>query len=134
MRSFDTLSRRGLLLTLGAGGALAGSGRQALADPVFAEYPFQLGIAAGDPTPDGFVIWTRLAPRPLQADGGMTQRRPVAVRWEVAEDDAMITIGGDGTTSETSSSPFDLGCQTTRSSGIGVVLALGFVLRRRRRR
>jgi alkaline phosphatase D len=83
MRPFETLSRRGLLLTLGAGGALAGSGRQALADPVFAEYPFQLGIAAGDPTPDGFVIWTRLAPRPMEIGHGMPSA-PVPVKWEVA--------------------------------------------------
>ncbi|MDP2763234.1 MAG: PhoD-like phosphatase N-terminal domain-containing protein, partial [Brevundimonas sp.] len=71
MRSLDSVSRRGLVLALGAGGVALGSGRQALADPVFAEYPFQLGIAAGDPTPDGFVIWTRLAPRPLEIGHGM---------------------------------------------------------------
>ena len=28
--------------------------------------PFSLGIASGDPSPDGFVIWTRLAPVPLE--------------------------------------------------------------------
>ena len=27
-----------------------------------ADDPFTLGIAAGDPTPTGAVIWTRLAP------------------------------------------------------------------------
>ena len=32
------------------------------------DYPFTLGVASGDPTPDGVVLWTRLAPRPL--DGG----------------------------------------------------------------
>ena len=85
MRSFDSLSRRGLLLSLGAGGVLAGSSHQALADPVFAEYPFQLGIAAGDPAPDGFVIWTRLTPRPLEIGHGMPSQ-PVAVKWEVATD------------------------------------------------
>ncbi len=26
--------------------------------------PFTLGVASGDPSPDGFVIWTRLAPKP----------------------------------------------------------------------
>ena len=85
MSPFESLSRRGLLLGLGAGGAMAGSGRQALADPVFAEYPFQLGIAAGDPAPDGFVIWTRLAPRPLEIGHGMPSA-PVPVKWEVATD------------------------------------------------
>ena len=37
--------------------------------------PFKLGVAAGAPVPDGFVLWTRLAPDPLSADlstpGGM---------------------------------------------------------------
>ena len=27
--------------------------------------PFSLGVASGDPSPDGFVIWTRIAPQPL---------------------------------------------------------------------
>ena len=27
--------------------------------------PFTLGVASGDPLPDGVVIWTRLAPSPL---------------------------------------------------------------------
>ena len=35
------------------------------AQTVFRRYPFSLGVAAGDPSPDGFVIWTRLAPEPL---------------------------------------------------------------------
>jgi alkaline phosphatase D len=50
--------------------------------------PFTLGVASGDPEPDGFVIWTRLAPSPLDDDGlgGMpSQRYPVG--WEVAEDE-----------------------------------------------
>ena len=40
--------------------------------------PFTLGVASGDPTPTGVVLWTRLAPRPLDPDGGMTAR-PVPV-------------------------------------------------------
>ncbi len=50
--------------------------------------PFTLGVASGDPSPDGFVIWTRLAPQPLAADGrgGMPSRRH-DVRYEVAVDD-----------------------------------------------
>lgn len=95
MSVFDSLSRRGLLLGLGAGGVLASSGRQALADPVFAEYPFQLGIAAGDPAPDGFVIWTRLAPRPLEIGYGMPSQ-PVPVKWEVATDRGFSNIARKG--------------------------------------
>src|ERR687896_450740 len=45
--------------------------------------PFTLGVASGDPTPTGVVLWTRLAPRPLDPDGGMPAR-PVPVDWEVA--------------------------------------------------
>lgn len=48
---------------------------------------FTLGVASGDPLPTGVVLWTRLAPRPLEADGfGGMPDRDVPVRWEVAED------------------------------------------------
>ncbi|NIJ08954.1 alkaline phosphatase D [Sphingomonas vulcanisoli] len=47
--------------------------------------PFTLGVASGDPWPDGMVLWTRLAPDPLTSDGGMPAR-PVPVRWELAAD------------------------------------------------
>ena len=53
--------------------------------PAFKDYPFQLGVASGDPAPDGFVIWTRLAPAPL--DGGGMSSESLEVRWEVAEDE-----------------------------------------------
>ena len=59
------------------------------------QYPFTLGIASGDPAPDGFVIWTRLAPRPLEPHGGM-QPQPVAVAWQVAEDAAFSRIVRSG--------------------------------------
>ena len=91
----SSVSRRGLMLALGAGGVALGAGRQALADPVFAEYPFQLGIAAGDPTPDGFVIWTRLAPRPLEIGHGMPSA-PVPVKWEVAADRGFANVTRKG--------------------------------------
>jgi alkaline phosphatase D len=48
---------------------------------------FSLGVASGEPRPDGAVLWTRLAPRPLQADGGMPSHR-IPVRWLVAADEA----------------------------------------------
>ncbi len=59
--------------------------------PKFPAYPFQLGVASGDPAPDGFVLWTRLAPRPLEAGGGMPSE-PVEVAWQVAEDEAMARV------------------------------------------
>src|SRR4051794_14384361 len=49
--------------------------------------PFTLGVASGDPSPDGVVLWTRLAPDPLN-DGGMPDE-PVEVHWEIALDEAM---------------------------------------------
>ena len=53
--------------------------------------PFSLGVASGDPAPDGFVIWTRLAPEPLEPHGGMAIE-PLPVAWEVAGDEGFRTI------------------------------------------
>jgi len=62
--------------------------------PSFQAYPFQLGVASGDPAADGFVLWTRLAPEPL-AGGGMP-REAVWVHWQVAEDEAMTKVVASG--------------------------------------
>jgi alkaline phosphatase D len=62
-----------------------------LAGTTYARDPFTLGVAAGDPWPDGFVLWTRLAPEPQTPDGGMPPH-DVPVRWEVAEDPAFRKI------------------------------------------
>lgn len=59
-------------------------------------YPFTLGVASGDPWPDGFVIWTRLAPRPVEAGGGMPAQN-VIVDWQVADDEAMTKVVAKGT-------------------------------------
>lgn len=59
--------------------------------------PFQLGVASGDPLPDGFVIWTRVAPYPLSIDGGMPNEA-VEVKWEVATDKAFKQIVQTGIT------------------------------------
>ena len=77
-------------LALGVG-VLSGNRAQA----AFPSYPFKLGVASGDPWPDGVVLWTRLAPRPLQG-GGMPQS-DVAVRWEVSEDDGFRKVVRTGT-------------------------------------
>lgn len=58
--------------------------------------PFTLGVASGDPLPDGFVLWTRLAPEPL-ADGGGMGKDNVEVKWEVAADDGFKRIVAHGT-------------------------------------
>ncbi len=54
------------------------------ARPAFAAYPFSLGIASGAPLPDGVVLWTRLAPDPL--NGGGLPPATIEVRWEIARD------------------------------------------------
>ena len=47
--------------------------------------PYSLGVASGAPRPDGMVLWTRLAPRPQDLDGGMPAQA-VTVEWELAAD------------------------------------------------
>ena len=64
--------------------------------PRFPAYPFTLGVASGDPAPDGVVLWTRLASRPLEPGGGLPPE-PVAVAWQVAEDEAMSRVVQQGT-------------------------------------
>jgi len=41
-----------------------------------AGYPFSLRVASGQPSPDGFALWTRLALEPLAPDGLGGSRRP----------------------------------------------------------
>ena len=60
------------------------------AQMAFSDYPFTLGVASGDPLPQGVVLWTRLAPRPL--DGGGMPMANVEVLWEVARERAFRTI------------------------------------------
>jgi alkaline phosphatase D len=61
-----------------------------LKNPPLGGYPFTLGVASGDPSPEGFVLWTRLAPKPLEG-GGMPVTN-VAVEWVVAEDEKLAKI------------------------------------------
>jgi len=57
--------------------------------------PFTLGVASGDPSPDGFVIWTRLAPKPLELHSGLRMTK-TTVNWEVASDDRFATTVAKG--------------------------------------
>ena len=67
-------------------------------------YPFTLGVASGEPVADGFVIWTRLAPSPLNADGlGGMSSASVAVEWQVAADRRFTQIARSGTATATQS-------------------------------
>jgi alkaline phosphatase D len=70
-----------------AWGATAGHGGRVVE-------PFTLGVASGDPLPDGVVLWTRLAPAPLQ--GGGMPNRAVAVQWEVAHDERFRRVAAKG--------------------------------------
>jgi alkaline phosphatase D len=53
--------------------------------PSFTAYPFSLGVASGAPRPTSVVLWTRLAPEPL--NGGGLGPETIPVRWEVAHDE-----------------------------------------------
>src|SRR6476661_10209495 len=87
-------SRRTFFLgALGVAAAPLGcarTGNHLLADP------FTLGVASGDPSPDGVVLWTRLAPEPLVPGGGMP-REAVEVSWQVADDEGMSRVVRSGT-------------------------------------
>ncbi|HZF46846.1 MAG TPA: alkaline phosphatase D family protein, partial [Sphingomonadaceae bacterium] len=107
MTRFD---RRALIRLLGASGAsLAAGGLSSPLfawdrpppynieeNPTFAGSPYTLGVASGDPSADGFVIWTRLAPRPMEPHGGMILKQ-IPVRWEVATDEGFRNIVRKGT-------------------------------------
>ncbi|WP_084579565.1 alkaline phosphatase D family protein [Sphingomonas azotifigens] len=89
-------NRRALLCASGAG-ASAGLLLTAVRAAGLSARPlFTLGVASGEPLPQGFVLWTRLAPEPLAIDGGMPART-VPVRWEVAEDAAFRRVAARGT-------------------------------------
>ena len=60
------------------------------------DYPFSLGVASGDPAPDSVVLWTRLAPKPLE--GGGMPAEPVEVSWQVADDEGLTKVVQRGTT------------------------------------
>jgi phosphodiesterase/alkaline phosphatase D-like protein len=59
-------------------------------------YPFTLGVASGEPLPDGVVFWTRLAPDPLA--GGGVPARSWPVIWEVSTDERFRRIVKRGKT------------------------------------
>ena len=54
----------------------------ALQNPKFSTSPFTLGVCSGDPSPDGVVLWTRLALDPL--NGGGMPPQPIEVQWQIA--------------------------------------------------
>jgi alkaline phosphatase D len=63
--------------------------------PSFADTPFTLGVASGDPSATEVTLWTRLATRPLDPDGGIGPSR-IGVVWELAEDENFAKITQQG--------------------------------------
>ncbi len=100
IHDFVSPDRRTFIKSLGAAATSVFLGDAALATGALAAAklssdPFALGVASGDPAVDGFVIWTRLAPEPLKAGGGMPSAA-VHVTWEIAFDDHMRSIVRSG--------------------------------------
>jgi alkaline phosphatase D len=101
LRSEQTLNRRTFLAGSASFAAAAWLSSTRLfgavaAAPKLAGYPFTLGVASGDPAPDSVVLWTKLAPRPLEPGGGMPAA-PVEVSWQIAEDEAFSRVVRSGT-------------------------------------
>ena len=61
----------------------------------FVSDPFTLGVASGNPTPDGVVLWTRLARTALEGASALLDTVPVG--WEIAEDEGLTRITRSGT-------------------------------------
>ncbi|MFJ9812971.1 alkaline phosphatase D family protein [Streptomyces sp. NPDC101158] len=101
------LGRRRFLTVTGAAAALAftvnlpSAGTAAAAEldaRRITENPFTLGVASGDPLPGSALLWTRLAPRPYEAGGGLPADTRVTVRWELAHDERFTRGLRRGTT------------------------------------
>ncbi len=101
-------SRRALIRTgLVAGAAVALSApqrdtRATAAATMPVTNPFTLGVASGDPSPDGMVLWTRLAVAPLADNGlGGMSSSTYSVRWQVGTDERLSKIVRLGTVEAT---------------------------------
>ena len=84
---------RRMFLLGGLAVVAAGAVPQARGRVRWAANPFTLGVGSGDPASDGVVLWTRLAPDPLQG-GGVSD--PVEVAWEIGDDSGMRKIVRQG--------------------------------------
>ncbi|TXL75456.1 alkaline phosphatase [Vineibacter terrae] len=93
LRGTQSLPGRRRVL-LGAAGLVAAPALITSTAHAFGADPFQLGVASGCPRPDSAVLWTRLAPDPL--NGGGLDPAPVAVDWEIAEDDGFRHVAARG--------------------------------------
>jgi len=100
------VSRRRLLALGAAGGVALAAGspsatvgalvrRAAPPLPDLPVDPFALGVASGDPSADGVVLWTRLTQDPM-APGGAMPAVDVPVRWMVGADADMRRVVARG--------------------------------------
>lgn len=93
-------SRRDILKAIAALGAMAmvpAAVRAQQQSPRFVAPPFAVGVASGYPRPDGVTLWTRLAPLPLEPDGGLLPDEVLPVTWEISEDERFGNIVATGT-------------------------------------
>jgi alkaline phosphatase D len=98
------ISRRSFVLGgLAAAGAAAVPAYSSVVNATAAvPYPFQLGVASGEPDASSVVLWTRLAPSPLNADGqGGMANANVVVDWQVSTDDRFTTLVASGSVTAT---------------------------------
>ena len=94
------LNRRSLLTGLVAAPLVLQFGRAWAGVPTL----FTQGVASGDPAPDGFVLWTRLAANPVAPDGLGGLSAPIETFWEIASDEGfrhIVASGSELATSET---------------------------------
>jgi len=89
------MNRRELIRSAGSLAILTGLSYQPVWGRSLPAGVFTLGVAAGDPMADGFVIWTRLAPVPHEPGSGMPMAA-VPVQWEVAEDERFARVVASG--------------------------------------
>ncbi len=87
------MDRRIFFCCVGSAALIAATGR--IAAQTVKHNPFTLGVAAGSPSEDGFVLWTRLM---AQAGGEPLPNAPIEVRWELAADAQFQRIVQSGTT------------------------------------
>ena len=72
----------------------------------YTDDPFSLGVASGDPTSNGIVLWTRIAPHPL--DPVDPASPPVSVGWEISEDPRFRRIVQSGARPASAQSAFSV--------------------------
>lgn len=91
------LNRRQVLTgaAVAAGAAVAGAGSASATSPsAETAEPFLLGVASGDPLPDGVMLWTRLVRNAFDAQS--MGRRHGLVGWQIAEDEQFRRVARSG--------------------------------------